>query len=148
MQETQGVAALRRLIEDGFGKGDLGVVDEVVDENLLEHQPGIVPSDREGVRRAIRFLHRAFPDLRVGIQHLVADGDMVWCHFTARGTNSGPFGHLPPTGRMMEIDVIDIVRIRDGRIVEHWGVPDRFTQAEQLGLLPDRPVLAGEPARS
>jgi predicted ester cyclase len=132
------------LIEEGFGQGDLRVVDEVVDAALVEHQPGIDPPNCDGVKRAIRFLHTAFPDFTVTVQHMVADGDLVWCHFTARGTNLGNFGPMPPTGKSMQIDVIDVARIRDGRIVEHWGVPDRFSQAEQLGLLPKlRQPVAG-----
>ncbi len=138
MSSKQNIAALQRLIEGGFGRGDLQVVDEVVDANAVEHQPGIEPPNREGVKRAIRFLHTAFPDFQVTLQHIVADGDMVWCHFTARGTHLGPFGQVPPTGKRMTIDVIDIARFSDGRIVEHWGIADRFSQAEQLGLLSQR----------
>jgi predicted ester cyclase len=138
MPIEQSMLALKRLVEEGFGRGNVNVVDEVVDESLVEHQPGIEPPTGEGVKRAIRFLHTAFPDFRVSVQHMVADGDLVWCHFTASGTHLGPFGHQPPTGKTMAIDVIDIVRVRDGRIVEHWGVPDRFSQLEQLGLVPQR----------
>jgi predicted ester cyclase len=134
----QNIAALRRLIEEGFGHGDLQVVDQVVDAALVEHQPGIEPPTVDGVKRAIRFLHTAFPDMQVDVKHEMAAGDMAWCHFTARGTHLGPFGRIPPTGKSYEIDVIDIARFEAGRIVEHWGVPDRFSQWEQLGLLPLR----------
>ncbi len=54
----------------------------------------------------------------------------------ARGTNLGPLNGGPPTGRSFEIDVIDVVRVGDGRIVEHWGVPDRLGQMMQLGVWP------------
>jgi hypothetical protein len=104
MAGEQNTIALRRLIEEGFGQGNLQVVDEVVDGALVEHQPGMEPANREGVKRAIRFLHTAFPDFQVSMQHMVADGELVWCHFTARGTHLGPFGHRPPTGRSMAID--------------------------------------------
>ncbi len=135
MTDPRNVQAVHRLIEEGFGRGDAQMVDEVVDEEVIEHQPGIEPRNREGVKRAIRFLHTAFPDLCVTLQHTVSDGDMVWCHFKARGTHLGPFGHVPPTGKSYEIDVIDIARCTAGKIVEHWGVADRFSQLEQLGLL-------------
>jgi predicted SnoaL-like aldol condensation-catalyzing enzyme len=144
MEGERNTEALRRLIEDGFGKGELAVVDEVVDEGLEEHQPGIAPAKPEGVKRAIRFLHTAFPDFRVTVQHTVSDGDLAWCHFTAEGTHLGPFGRMPATGRTMRIDVIDIARFRDGKLVEHWGVPDRLSQLEQLGLLPQRQEVAGK----
>lgn len=140
MEGERNMAAVRRLIEEGFGQGNLAVVDELVDPAVLEHQPGMDPANGEGVKRAIRVLHAAFPDFAVSVQHLTADGDLVWIHFTAQGTHLGPllgpFGRKAPTGKPMRIDVMDLARCRDGRIVEHWGVPDRFTQMLQLGLLP------------
>ncbi len=70
------------------------------------------------------------------IEDITAEGDKVWARLTARGTHRGPFMGLPPTGRPIEIDVIDICRFEGGQLVEHWGVPDRFGMLEQLGLLP------------
>jgi predicted ester cyclase len=55
-------------------------------------------------------------------------------HFRGRGTNTGPFTGQAPTGKKIEIDVIDIARFEDGMMVEHWGVPDRFALLLQLGL--------------
>lgn len=142
MTGEQNLAAIKRLIEEGFGRGDVRVVDDLVDEGVVEHQRGIEPASPEGVKRAIRFLHTAFPDMQVEVLHAVADGDLAWCHFTASGTHLGPFGRTPPTGKSYQIDVIDIARFKNGRIVEHWGVADRFSQLEQLGLL----SLGREPA--
>ncbi len=136
MSGEANAAALRRLIEEGFGRGDLHVVDDVVDPECVEHQPGLEPPGSEGVKNAIRYLHRAFPDFHVMVQHAVADGDLAWIHFTAQGTHLGPLGRVPPTGKSFTIDVIDICRFEGGRIVEHWGVPDRFSQAQQLELMP------------
>lgn len=138
MRNEQNITAVKRLIEEAFGAGDLQVVDEIIDADCIEHQPGIEPPTAEGVKRAIQFLHTAFPDFQVTIQHMAAEDDLVWCHFIARGTHLGPFGHIPATSKGMIIDVIDIARCRDGRIVEHWGVADRFNQLKQLGLLPGR----------
>jgi predicted ester cyclase len=65
---------------------------------------------------------------------MVEDGDKVWGHFRGRGTNTGSFMGQDPTGKTMEIDVIDIARFKNGKMVEHWGVPDRFALLLQLGL--------------
>jgi predicted ester cyclase len=67
---------------------------------------------------------------------MVEDGDKVWGHLRARDTNEGPFMGQDPTGTVMEIDVIDISRFQDGRMVEHWGVPDRLGALFQLGFFP------------
>ena len=133
-QEARNEAAFRRLIEEGFSRGDTTVVNELFAEDLVEHQGGIEPADREGVKRAIAFLHRTFPDIEVSVQDLSAAGDKVWARLLARGTHQGN-GLGPATGRTFAIDVMDLCRFQDGLIVEHWGVPDRFGQMQQLGLL-------------
>lgn len=127
---------VRRLIEEGFNQGNLGVCDEVVDPGLVEHQkfgPGHAPG-AEGVRAVIESLRRAYSDFRLEIEHLSVDGDLVWLHMSGSGTNDGSFMSNPPTGRSMRIDVFDLLRVVDGRIVEHWGVPDRLGALFQLGL--------------
>ena len=128
-------AAFRALLEQGFGRGDLSVVDALVSEDCLEHQFGIDPANRDGVKAAIQFLHRLAPDFSTHVEALCADGDLVWGRMTSRGTHMGP-GLGPPTGRPFEVTVIDVCRFQDGRIVEHWGVADRFAQMHQLGLVP------------
>ena len=125
---------LRRVVEEGFGKGNLAVLDEVVAPTFVEHQYGM-PSTREGLKGAIAGLRRIFPDLTVTMEHMTVDGDKVWCCFRARGTQRGDMMGLPATGKTMEVLVMDLIRVEDGKLVEHWGVPDRFAQLEQLGLL-------------
>jgi predicted ester cyclase len=125
---------LTRIVLEAFGAGDLELLDELVSEQVIEHQYGL-PGDREGLKQAIAGLRRAFPDLSYNVIATTFDGEKVWGHFRARGTNLGPFQGREPTGLAMEIDVIDVIRVVDGRLVEHWGVPDRFALLDQLGLL-------------
>lgn len=131
----ENVERLERLLLEGFGQGDTSVLDEVVAEDLIEHQQGL-PQGREGLKRVIRSLRHSFPDLSYEVVQMVADEDKVWGHFRSKGTNEGPFMGQPPTGKAMEIDVIDIARFEEGKIVEHWGVPDRLGLLLQLGLVP------------
>lgn len=129
---------VRRLIEEGFNRGEVAVCDEVTDPALVEHQdygPGHAPG-AEGVKAVIRSLRRAYPDFHLEIDHLTVDGDLVWLHMTGTGTQDGPFMGQPPTGRRMRVDVFDLVRVADGRIAEHWGVPDRLSALFQLGHVP------------
>jgi predicted ester cyclase len=127
---------VRRLIEEGFNRGDLRILDDILDPGYIEHQsvaPG-VPRTREAVRAMIRALRTGFPDVHLSIEALDAVGDRVWLRIRATGTHKGPFMGSPPTGRTMSIDVLDQVRVSGGRIVEHWGVPDHLSLLEQLGL--------------
>jgi predicted ester cyclase len=127
---------VRTLIEDGFNNGDLAVIDAITAPDLVEHQdfgPNHSPG-AQGARAVVESLRRAFPDFRLAIEDLVAAGDVVWLRMVATGTNDGSFmGHVP-TGRPMRIDVFDAIRVVDGRMVEHWGVPDRLGALLQLGL--------------
>ncbi len=132
----------RQVIEEGFSQGNLDVLDDIISPQIQEHQPGM-GAGPEGVKRAITFLRSVFPDFTLTIEDITTDGDKVWARLRARGTHRGPQMGVPPTGQHMEIDVFDVCRFKDGRMVEHWGVPDRFTQMEQLGLLP-RPGTARE----
>lgn len=126
----------RILIEQGFSKGDVAVFDKHTSSEFIEHQYGFVPPDVEGVKKAINSLHKAFPDFSLKIEDIIIDSDKVWGRMTGRGTHINQFGPLPPTGKQFEITVIDIMRFRDGKLIEHWGVPDRLALMEQLGMKP------------
>ena len=124
----------RIVIEEGFGRGNLDALDECFPPTFEEHQYGL-PSTLAGLKQAIAGLRRGIPDLTHTIEETVVAGDKLWARLTGRGTHSGPFMGVPPTGKSFTITVIDICRFAGGKIVEHWGVPDRFALMHQLGLL-------------
>ena len=126
-----------QVIEEGFNQGRLDRLADIVAADLIEHQVG-AGSGIEGLRALIASLREPFPDLRLEIKSTATDGDVVWARIRARGTNTGPFGGRPATGRTMDIAVIDIARVVNGRLVEHWGVADRLTMMTQLGLTDSR----------
>lgn len=125
---------LRRLLEEGFNKGDLSVVEELVAVDCKEHQRDH-RDGREGVKEVIQSLREPFPDFAFTIEEMIGVEDKVWVRLIARGTNLGSFMGRPPTGRKIMVDAIDIVRFKDGMMVEHWGVPDELGAAIQLGFL-------------
>jgi predicted ester cyclase len=126
----------RILIEEGFSKGDVTVFDKYTAQDFVEHQNGFSPPFLEGVKNAINSLHKAFTDFSMVIEDMVIKDNIVWGRMTSRGTQTGQFGPMPPTGKKIEITVIDIMRFKDGKLVEHWGVPDRLAAMEQLGMKP------------
>lgn len=129
-------AVFRRVIDEVFNQGNYQVIPELFTPGSIEHQFGLHPG-YEGLEGDVRFLRRTFPDLTLTIEDMVTDGEMVWARMTARGTNTVGFMG-PPNGKSFEITIFDQVRVVDGRIVEHWGSPDRFAQMAQLDLLPKR----------
>ncbi|TXE14724.1 ester cyclase [Algoriphagus aquimarinus] len=126
----------RIFIEEGFSKGDVTVLDTYSSPDFIEHQYGFHPPGAQGVKNAINSLHNSFPDFSLTIEDIVVDGDKVWGRMTGRGTHKKQFGPLPPTGKKFEITVIDIMQFKDGKLIAHWGVPDRLALMEQLGMKP------------
>jgi predicted ester cyclase len=143
---SQAHEVLRRMFDEGFATGDATVVDELCSPDLVEHQFGLAgasPAEAlQHVKDAIRDVHRAVPDITFTIEDFVEHGDTIWVRARGRGTASGPF-FGPPSHRAVDFTVVDIARVVDGRIAEHWGVPDRFAVLAQTGVLdrleaPDR----------
>jgi steroid delta-isomerase-like uncharacterized protein len=130
-------AIVDRLDTEGFGRGNVDVVDEVVAEDFVDHQamPGMSP-DREGLKTLIRALHQAFPDMQMQIEDRIVAGDKVVERWSCTGTHDGEFMGLPPTHRRIEIRGMDISRLEDGRLVEHWTQVDMLSMLQQLGALP------------
>ena len=131
---------VRRTYEEIFPACDVDALREVVDADAIEHgaRPG-EPQGFEGVKRTMLWLGRVFADQRWEIHQMVREGDTVVVRSTHHGRHVGDLMGIPPTGREVAYEYIHIVRFRDGKGVEHWGVRDDMTLMRQLGVLPERP---------
>ncbi len=136
MSESSHQAALHQVIAEAFNQGMYDVLHRHFDPGFVEHQFGLRPTI-EGMQADIDSLRKWFPDFTMTIEDMVEAGDTVWMRGTARGTNLGGFMG-PPNGKSFQIAVFDVLRFDKGKIVEHWGAPDRFALMAQLGLLPKR----------
>jgi steroid delta-isomerase-like uncharacterized protein len=137
MQMSEDLKALnKRFNEEVFNRKDERVFDELVAEDIVDHEtfPGM-PEGKEGVRTFLRMVWSAFPDLHATIEDEAAEGDRVWSRTRMRGTHQGVFMGISPTGKSIDIQSIDCVRVRDGKAVEHWGVTDMAGLMMQLGVL-------------
>ncbi len=125
-----------RVIEEALNRGDLRAVDEFVGADALDHEelPVRTGSVRGDLKTWFARLRGAFPDYHSTIEDLVAEGDRVVVRQTVTGTHRGAFMGIEPTGRRVRFEAIDIFRVRDGRIVEHWGLSDSAALAAQLGV--------------
>ena len=124
----------RAVIERGFNSGDLAALEGVVAPDMIEHQDGAT-SGIDGLRALITELRTGFPDLHLAIQDTATSGDTAWFRIRSTGTNDGPLWGRPPTNRAIDITVIDIMRVEDGLMVEHWGVADRLAVLKQIGAI-------------
>lgn len=93
----------------------------------------------DGIRGMVERAWQTFPDYHEELHELVAEGDLVTAWFTISGTQDGPWGMIPPTGRRVAFDEILLLRIADGRVVWQRGIPDNVAALRQLGILPAPP---------
>lgn len=137
MAAKHNMQVMRRVIEEAFSAGNYAVLEECYTPTWIEHQFDMA-SDVQGLAGAIRYLRETFAPFSLTINHMVAEGDKVWLLMTGSGTHSREFMGKPPTGKPYTITVMDVCRFENGKIVEHWGVPDRLHLMTQLGVLPQR----------
>lgn len=137
MTTEQNKALVRRLVEEAQAAGGLALVDELLTPDFVDHNPlPGVPPTRDGVRGLFAGLHIAFPDLQITIHEQLAEGDKVMTHKTFAGTHEGEFLGIPATGKAVKFDVIDILRVVDGQLTDHWNVVDQLSLMQQLGVIP------------
>ena len=133
---------LVRRFTEAVNAANWDALDELVIEDFSRHsQAGAGPqvgSREEFVQLQESFLV-SFPDQRVTIEKLIAEGDEVAALAIYSGTHSGPMGEYPATGRSVESTFLAFFRIEDGRIAELWVEWDNVSMLTQLGLLPPPP---------
>lgn len=135
MQTVDIVERFRRIVEEGIGRGDESVLDEFVSPDVVEHQRGN-PQGLKGAKGVARTLHRWMDDFSLTVEDIAVAGDVVWTRNRARGTNTASVMGFGPSGEQVEIDVIDIGRFEDGKLVEHWGIADQLGLLMQVGFDP------------
>lgn len=137
----QNKALIRRFCEEVWNKGNLDVMGEIFADDYVRHdlRPGSPPSGPEGQKRIAADFRGAFPDLRMNIDLMVAEDDMVVVRWTTEGTNTGQWGKVAPTGKHARFSGVNIFRIRNGKVVEIWNHRDDLGLMQQLGA----PIYAG-----
>ena len=131
-------ALIRRFVEEVQNQKSEEAYWELNDAefvNLAPLPPGI-SADREGGFAYLFGFMNAFPDSRVTIDDMIAEGDQVVTKKTFIGTHTGDFAGIPSTGQTVTLQFVDIMRVRDGKIVEHWNCIDQLSFMQQLGVIP------------
>lgn len=124
---------VRRLHTELLAARDTAVLDDFFAPDFVSHTtPPELPEGIEGVRRFFAMFRDAMPDVEVTIDELIADGDRAAVATTISGTHTGELLGLPATGRRVEVVGVDMVRVRDGKIVEHRGLTDTVGLMRQL----------------
>lgn len=129
--------ALVREFADLVNTRNLDAAMALFSPDFLDRTPQAgLPSGIEGVRLFYSMLFAAFPDGTTTSQDIIAEGDKVAHRMSGEGTHRGVYLGVPPTGRHVTWSAIDIWRIVDGKLAEHWMEADRLGVMQQLGLIP------------
>ncbi len=139
--KNEHLSIVKSIIEEGFGKARLQVINQYVSESFIEHQFG-AGQGKEGLINTINQLHRGLSNLNYVLQKSIQDEETVWVHYKATAIQSGTFMNMPPSGKQISIDVVDIFQFENGLLKEHWGVPDRFAAMMQLGIFDKKEVVS------
>jgi steroid delta-isomerase-like uncharacterized protein len=129
----QNITAVRRLTQEGFVAGKVGVVDDLVAENCVDHDP--MPGQgqgRDGQRYTCQMVVDGLSNRSTLQDDYLAADDTVIENWIFQGTHTGVFLGVPATGKQLQVRGIEIYRLADGRIVERWGVVDAAGVMEQL----------------
>ena len=137
MSAETNLTLVRRFVEEVQTRHNLAAVDDYLSPDFEDHSapPGL-PADREGVKMQFTMFFTALPDLQAIIHDQVADENKVVTRKTLRGTHQGDLMGIPPTGKTVDIEVIDILAVTDGKITDHWNLVDQLGLLKQLGAQP------------
>jgi steroid delta-isomerase-like uncharacterized protein len=128
---------VKQFYETVFRIGDVDATEQFLSPDFLDHAPWPgQPATRDGFRAGTAAMRAAFPDLAIRPVKIIEEGDKVAAVVRISGTHHGEFIGNEATGRAFEIDAIDILRVKDSKLCEHWGVIDTEQMLAQLRLSP------------
>src|SRR3990172_8401783 len=130
--------AVTRFYEDVFIAHDMSRVDEYMRDDYIQHNADS-PQGKAGFLEFFETIFRAVPDFSYTLKRMIAEGDIVITYSTTTGTHTGgDWLGKEATGNKLCFDVVDIFRVEDGKIAEHWDVADTFGLFSQLGIIDAR----------
>ena len=137
MLQTNNVKLIKRYFEEVWNHGKLDVLDEIMSPDYTNHNPGMpnpIPGPA-GLKPIVAAIRKAFPDLKYVIENMVVSDDQVAVQTTMYGTHAGDFFGIAPTHKVIQVSQMQIERIANHKIIEHWRVTDELTLLKQLGQI-------------
>lgn len=129
---------LCRRLYVAVSSGDFGAIDQLVAPNFIEHEmmdPGMA-AGREDMKALFRMVRQAMPDMVLTPNDIVVEGDRVAVRAVMTGTQTGEFMGIPPSGKQVEVTVVDLHCIENNQFTEHWGVSNMLALMAQIGAIP------------
>ena len=133
MSTEQNKSVVRRYLEEAYNKNNISILDELCAPNYARYLANGSALNLEQQKARLAGMRAAFPDLRIEIVRILAEENFVTLHVILRGAHrGGAFMGVEPTGREIAVPAIDIVRLENGKMVEHWGGADTGVMLQQL----------------
>ena len=134
-----------RKVTDMMNSGKMDDLGKYISDNYTEHQmmPGQKPGIA-GLKEMMTGMKAAYPDMKFTINHITADSNMIWALSTMTGTNTGSMMGMPPTGKAINVQAVDVIRLENGKAVEHWGFMEEKKMMEQMGMMPPMDAHHGD----
>jgi len=127
-----------RIPNEVMSQGKIEVIDEIIAPDMIEHMPEFPGFEGiDGFKRFVTAFRQAFPDLHYTVELHSTSGDTVTTVAVGTGTMKGDFMGMPASNKRAEWQEIHVSRVRDGKVVEHWGVVDQMAMMRQLGFMPE-----------
>ncbi len=137
MLQTNNAKLIKRYFEEVWNRGQLDVLDEIIAADYVNHTPGLpnpIPGPT-GLKPIVAAIRKAFPDLKYVIENMVVSDDQVAVQTTMHGTHTGDFFGISPTHKVIKVSQMQIERITNYKIVEHWRITDELSLLKQLGQI-------------
>jgi predicted ester cyclase len=136
MTMTINAAEIRRVFEEGINQQKLDIFDELIAPTYVNHSLPAPAPGAEGFKAVVNMFIRAFPDLRIEVEEVIAEGNLFSSRGYFTGTHQGDFQGIAATGKQINAAYLDIWRAEDGKLIENWVNLDMVTMMRQLGVMP------------
>lgn len=137
MSAEQNKQVMQRFVEF-INTASTQLAEELVSSEAVFHVPGRSEPVRgpEGYLEIIGMMRSGFPDIQWSLEEMIAENEKVAARFIMRGTHQGAFFGVPPSGKKIEVQAMNIYRLKDGKFVEERGQPDLLSLLQQIGAVP------------
>jgi len=136
MSVEENKALIRRYMEETFNQGNIAVIEQIASSDFVYHHATGKDLSIEAYKQMSSMTQNAFPDAHMKIDDLFAEGYKVACLWTIKCTHTGEYQGIPPTGKKITFQGINIFRIADGKIAEVWSQFNVLGMMQQLGVIP------------
>jgi steroid delta-isomerase-like uncharacterized protein len=124
---------VKNVYEQVINKGDFAKAEQWIEKNYVDHDPDTPPpGGLEGFKKFFTMFRQAFPDLKMTVEDIFGEGDKVVARVSVTGTQKAEFMGIPSSGKKFKTSLVDILRLKNGKVIDHWGVFDMMSMMSQI----------------